>query len=269
MSSEGSREIEAARKRLLAAKTQASAASKHKEMIANLMESANSMLDTAEKEVTEAKTMLKDAEKRWEVINIDIDSPKKKEGSSNKKRKVSLSPQGNNNSPVVDIGSNPAPGTQSKTYTYETVKISFESGRKLGVVLADRRLVNPPSNNQDMRSNTVVSISYHSIIFKFADDLLNAVHQSMPPLIDPSNLDELIEWGRKELPPLKFRYGSVSFDTMNGEFLKCVLDGKVHAGDIVEKVQYTCPTQLTTTTLHCPRNDSRHKQDLVAVPETP
>ena len=46
--------------------------------------------------------MLKDAEKRWEVINIDLDSDddestQKNEGS-NKRRKVSLSPQGNNES---------------------------------------------------------------------------------------------------------------------------------------------------------------------------
>ena len=48
--------------------------------------------------------MLKDAEKRWEVIHIDdIDSPKKKEGGSNKRRKVSLSPQGNNNTASVSI----------------------------------------------------------------------------------------------------------------------------------------------------------------------
>ena len=80
MTSEGSREIEAARKRLTAAKTQASAASKHKEMIAKLMQSANSMSDAADKEVEEAEIMLKDAEKRWDVIHIDdIDSPKKDE----------------------------------------------------------------------------------------------------------------------------------------------------------------------------------------------
>ena len=52
------------------------------------------MSDAADKEVEEAEIMQKDAEKRWEVIHIDdIDSPKKDEGSS-KRRKVSLSPQG-------------------------------------------------------------------------------------------------------------------------------------------------------------------------------
>ena len=41
MSLEGSHEIETAKKRLAAAKSQASAATKHKEMIAKLLDSAN------------------------------------------------------------------------------------------------------------------------------------------------------------------------------------------------------------------------------------
>ena len=55
--SEGSREIEAARKRLAAAKTQVSM--------------TRTMLNAAKKEDREATEMLKDAEKRWEVIDID------------------------------------------------------------------------------------------------------------------------------------------------------------------------------------------------------
>lgn len=98
MTSEGSREIEAARKRLTAAKTQASAASKHKEMIAKLMESANEMSNIANEEVKEAETMLKDAEKRWEVIDIEQEpDDSHKKNDSNKRRKVSVSPQTNNN----------------------------------------------------------------------------------------------------------------------------------------------------------------------------
>ena len=50
--------------------------------------------------------MLADAEKRWEVIAIDIDDEKEDEGSkkqSSKKRKVSLSPsQTSSNRPVND-----------------------------------------------------------------------------------------------------------------------------------------------------------------------
>ena len=132
--------------------------------------------------------------------------------------------------------------TQSPTsYTYETVKLSFEPGRKLGFVLVDSLC-----NNQEMRPNsnnrtvTATAISNLSIIFQFADGLLNAANQRVPAFVDPPNQDELIEWGRKELPPLlQFRNGSVSFDSMNRESLKYVLDYKVQGGDIVEKV--SCP----------------------------
>ena len=101
MTSEGSREIEAARKRLAAAKTQASAASKNmqsvEEIIAKMLEGAKQMSDTAEKEVKEAEAMLEDAEKRWEVIEIDADTTDSKNETCKKKRKVSLSPQAGRN----------------------------------------------------------------------------------------------------------------------------------------------------------------------------
>ena len=42
--------------------------------------------------------MLKDAEKRWEVINIDSDEESAHGKESNKRRKVSVSPQANNSS---------------------------------------------------------------------------------------------------------------------------------------------------------------------------
>ena len=86
MASEGSREIEVAMKRLAAAKSQVSAASKNmqsveemiaknmqsvKEMNAKMRENAQSQLETAQKECKEADAMLKDAEKRWEVIEIE------------------------------------------------------------------------------------------------------------------------------------------------------------------------------------------------------
>jgi len=86
MSSEGGRhEIEAARKRLAAAK--------------KLSSLAKATYDAAEKEVKDAQDMLSKAEKRWEVIDIDNEpdlSSVQNEGNS-KKRKVSLSPQNNNN----------------------------------------------------------------------------------------------------------------------------------------------------------------------------
>ena len=98
-------EIEAARKRLAAAKTQASAAAANltsvKEIIAKMLDSAQALCDTANDEVKEAEKFLAETEKRLEVIDIDqeTDSSPTKEG--NKKRKaVSLSPQPNSNNQI-------------------------------------------------------------------------------------------------------------------------------------------------------------------------
>jgi len=90
MSSEGSREIEGARKRLAAANSQATASSTNLETIKQLLAHAQSMSDAAEKEKKDALTALKDAEKRWEVIDIDMDDidASKKDSGSNKQRKV-------------------------------------------------------------------------------------------------------------------------------------------------------------------------------------
>ena len=99
----GSREIlEAARKRLSAANSQAAAASTNlesvKQMIANMLQSAQSMSDAADKEVKDAQTALDEAEKKYEVIDVDGDylNPTDNGGSS-KRRKVSLSPQSQSN----------------------------------------------------------------------------------------------------------------------------------------------------------------------------
>jgi len=71
MSSSGSREVlEAARKRLASAKSQVSAASQHMKAV---MASAQSMCDAADKEYKEAKAALEEAEKKYEVIDIDAD----------------------------------------------------------------------------------------------------------------------------------------------------------------------------------------------------
>ena len=72
MSSSGSREVlEAARKRLASAKSQVSAASQHMKAV---MASAQTMCDAADKEYKEAKAALEEAEKKYEVIDIDDDS---------------------------------------------------------------------------------------------------------------------------------------------------------------------------------------------------
>ena len=55
---------------------------------------AQSMSDTANKEVKEAQTALEEVEKKYEVIDVDGDDLNPNEGS-NKRRKVSLSPQNN------------------------------------------------------------------------------------------------------------------------------------------------------------------------------
>jgi len=101
---EGRREIEAAKQRLSIAKS-------HKTFLSKTLVSAKAAEDTAkkawkrakrareeiqaqatssDKEVSDAQKFLAEAEKRWEVISIDIDddtSKKDKESSSNKNKK--------------------------------------------------------------------------------------------------------------------------------------------------------------------------------------
>ena len=126
MASEGSREIEAARKRLAAAKAQVSVASKNMAM-------AKTMLDTAEKEAKEAAAMLKDSEKRWEVIEIDNDDDniQKNEGS-NKRRKVSLSPQGKNSS-NDPVGNNNRIGRTGKNIRIATISFTSNNVTRVAV----------------------------------------------------------------------------------------------------------------------------------------
>ena len=70
--SEGGREVlEAARKRLATAKTQATAANTNLESIKQMLVNAQSMSDAADKEVKDAQTALEEAEKKYEVISID------------------------------------------------------------------------------------------------------------------------------------------------------------------------------------------------------
>lgn len=103
---EGRREIEAARQRLTNAKS-------HEKFISKSLQSAKVVEDAArkarediqtqaissKKELEYAQKFLAEAEKRWEVIDVDANeegTATQNEGS-NKKRKVSLSPQGNSN----------------------------------------------------------------------------------------------------------------------------------------------------------------------------
>jgi len=111
--SDGGRDaLEAARKRLSAANSQATAASTNlvsvKQMIANMLQSAQNMSDVAGKKVKEAKKALEEAEKKYEVINIDDDEPMNSNEGSNKRRKVSLSPQSQSNNNNSIAGNNTA-----------------------------------------------------------------------------------------------------------------------------------------------------------------
>ena len=60
-------------------------------MITKMLDGAKVISNAAEKEVKEAEAMLKDTEKRWEVIDIDNEDDNTNK-SRKKKRKVSLSP---------------------------------------------------------------------------------------------------------------------------------------------------------------------------------
>ncbi|KAL9187538.1 hypothetical protein ACHAXT_001641 [Thalassiosira profunda] len=110
-SSEGSREIEAAKKRLAAAKARASADAKALEAAKAGETSAKKMADMAKenadaatknrestlaqvqeskKEAAEAEKSLKEAEERWKVYDVDDSEDEDvEEGSSNKKQKKS------------------------------------------------------------------------------------------------------------------------------------------------------------------------------------
>ena len=111
-SSEGSREIAAAKKRLAAAETReladaealdsAQDAEKSAKKMVQLAKTnadsaaksradAHSRLKSSAEERREAETFLKEAEARWEVVNVcDSDSePESNEGSNHKKQKTS------------------------------------------------------------------------------------------------------------------------------------------------------------------------------------
>lgn len=134
--SDSSREVlEAVRKRLATAKSQASAASTNLASIKQMLVNAQSMSDAADKEVNEAQTALDEAEKKYEVINIDDDdvSPAMDESSSNKRRKVSLSPQANNNSiRNSTTATSIAVGSSSSSNTTNNLNNSAASKNGLG-----------------------------------------------------------------------------------------------------------------------------------------
>ena len=138
MSSEGSREIEAAKKRLAAAKAQVSGVSdmtkkadammeiakKNMKAAKSMKQQADLMTVAANKEVEDAQKILADAEKRWDVIEIDQEPDITVHEGGNKRRKVSR--VGNNNSEYDERIGNRA-----------TIRIPFQHGTKLGLVIVD------------------------------------------------------------------------------------------------------------------------------------
>lgn len=115
MASEGTREIEAAKRRLAAAKTQRLSASrmiasanKLAESAREMMKAAKKMASTAEqnktaaqsllesssKEVDEAEAFMKVAENRWEVIDVDVDDSPKTINRKRKRRNAVISAEG-------------------------------------------------------------------------------------------------------------------------------------------------------------------------------
>ena len=107
--SEGRYEIEAAKARLAAARDRTSSTKESVRLAEAMLQQLKSQLMSSNQEVEEAETCLKAAERRWEVIGISDggDSPVK--DNRNKRRKVSLSPWGNNENTATAGRGAPAP----------------------------------------------------------------------------------------------------------------------------------------------------------------
>ena len=223
---EGRREIEAARQRLSAAKSHASFISKAEDTAKQMFDTAKKNLEdiqlqsiSSKKEVEDAQKLLKEAEKRWEVIEIDLDDQECNAGGNvNKKRKLSVvSPQGiDNNEGSV------------------TVTIPYQQGRKLGFMLVDV-YTNRQQNQEDLTTRIIISSS--SAIFKFKDQLF-----LKRGVFD--DVDELIEWGKKDgiAAFQTLRYELLPLREVNTESMKLAINGTIDPRDIVEKICYKTGT---------------------------
>ena len=183
MTSEGSREIEAARKRLAAAKTQSSIASTNKTSAKSILEIAKKnmknvelQLQSADIEVQVAQKMLADAEKRWEVIDIDQQEPGPtviNEGSK-KRRKVSLSP------PHQAIKNTSAADTSHTNYTAAVTNNS-----------ARRASTGASAKGQNVTPSAIVK--FQEALINYRDDvcrLLKASADKGESTIPPSIMKE-------------------------------------------------------------------------------
>jgi len=223
---EGRHEIEAARQHLYAAKSHASFISKAEDTVKQMLATAKKNLEdiqlqsvSSKKKVEDAQKLLKEAEKRWEVIEIDLDDQEGNAGgSTNKKRKLSVvSPQGSDNNNEGSV----------------TVTIPYQQGKKLGFVLIDT------IGDQTRR----IRLSPNSAVFKFTKQLLLEKSKGQSGVFDPlsDDVDELIDWGKDNLPPLMMN-ASIPFNTINKESMKLAINGIINPGIIVEKVRYRTGT---------------------------
>ena len=166
--SEGSREIEAARKRFAAANSQASAAFTNLESMKQMLVNAQIMYNAAEKERKDAQGMLAEVEKRWDQY---YDSNSTTEGSK-KKRKVSFSPQFNNNSngstfnnstSALATRSIPKSNRNSRTEKVQVVHIPNRKSTSIptgqSVSSNDTAAARRPANNNYVRADRSTNTS--------------------------------------------------------------------------------------------------------------
>ena len=154
-----------------------------------------------------------------------------------------------------------------------TIRLSYQQGRKLGLVLRD--VPNPesevdnesdgsphiqggdpainnhdaiappkvPAHNSMLKGKRCVSILKESIIFDFAKDICTAANNRSDL---PGSLDEIVEWGRMNVVARDTSpgHGDLDMDDINDDSLKFVLAGAIKPGDIVEKIEHTIPTRF-------------------------
>ena len=133
------------------AKQSMDAAKKNQEMV-------QSQFNKAREEVKAAEKCLAESEKRHEVIDIDDidnDTPQK-DANSNKKRKVSMSPQGNSNNNEVVVLSD-SPPRRSNNNSSRSPALSFAERQQLERLRLDRLAQSRREQQQQMiNSNRIV-----------------------------------------------------------------------------------------------------------------
>ena len=111
--------------------------------------------------------------------------------------------------------------------------LNYEQGRNLGLVLVEHK----------------VAISEDSIIIRYSD----SIHEAASAIFFQGNntrywncnkmrrdayVDNLIAFGRKNLPEIEYRDELIGFDTINNDSLIAALLLEIRSGDIITKVEY-------------------------------